>query len=183
MTATTTATVTPTVTAVLSKGCYWVDQTGLKHRYQVVSYGGNLDWAVARDLATQLRFNGVVGYLATITYSVEDTCLRDLIYDALPKIDPYGVWVGATDLQQQGVWRWVTGPEAGALVNAGGTEFTWHIGQPNIDNERCVGYMFRNNMIAGNDYPCSGNTGHITLNNAITRYLVEYTTLGNELTP
>jgi hypothetical protein len=50
----------------------------------------------------------VAGYLATITSDVEESFLKTHFGDnAL-------VWIGASDAEVEGEWRWVTGPEAAA---------------------------------------------------------------------
>jgi hypothetical protein len=43
-----------------------------------------------------------------------------------------------------------------------------------------VGYLWRGSRIDGNNFLCE-ITGYIP--NSMTRYVVEYTTMGNELTP
>jgi alpha-tubulin suppressor-like RCC1 family protein len=160
----------------VDQGCFWVDNNGLKHRYELIIHDRNVTWQAAHDAAIQRRFNGISGYLATITHPLEDACIRSMLKSRLQQVDAHGAWIGANDYGQLGVWRWVTGPESGTLVNP--VVFPWEIGQPNPDGERCVGYMYRGNKLGGNDYPCEGYNGL-----QMSRYIVEYTTMGNELTP
>ncbi|KAI4900494.1 hypothetical protein NFI96_020042 [Prochilodus magdalenae] len=57
-------------------------------------------------------------------------------------------WIGLTDIDDEGVWKWVDGS---ALT----TEFWWP-GEPNdINNEDCAGNNFRNNGSSWNDYRCN----------------------------
>jgi len=65
----------------------------------------DITWKEARDSAANLEYYGLKGYLATITSYVEN----DFIWT---KIDGIG-WIGASDEESEGAWKWVTGPEAG----------------------------------------------------------------------
>ncbi len=65
----------------------------------------DITWKEAKDSASRMTYNGLEGYLATVTSAVEN----DFIWS---KIDGIG-WIGASDEAVEGVWRWVTGPEAG----------------------------------------------------------------------
>ncbi|KAI4879495.1 hypothetical protein NFI96_029500, partial [Prochilodus magdalenae] len=57
-------------------------------------------------------------------------------------------WIGLTDTDDEGVWKWVDGS---ALT----TEFWWP-GEPNnVRNEDCAGNNFRNNGSSWNDYSCN----------------------------
>lgn len=64
-------------------------------------------WFQARDAAEDYTYGGASGYLATITSQEEN----DFIYSQLQE----NGWIGANDLDQEGEWRWVTGPENGLL--------------------------------------------------------------------
>ncbi|MDO1501350.1 T9SS type B sorting domain-containing protein [Winogradskyella maritima] len=100
------------------------------HYYVYVSSPG-ISWSAARTEASQMTLFGVQGYLATIT-SEEEAQLTG-------EQSPGTGWIGATDVQEEGVWIWVTGPEAGTQFWQGGVggstvngsfEF-WNSGEPN----------------------------------------------------
>jgi gliding motility-associated-like protein len=75
-----------------------------KHFYKFIKKL-DITWTEARDSAENMTYNGLSGYLGTITSSVEN----DFIWT---KIDGVG-WIGATDEETEGIWKWATGPEAG----------------------------------------------------------------------
>lgn len=77
-----------------------------KHFYRYVKKT-DITWKEARDSAANMQYYGLQGYLVTITSAVEN----DFIWT---KIDGIG-WIGASDEENEGAWKWVTGPEAGTL--------------------------------------------------------------------
>lgn len=101
-----------------------------QHFYQYIAIRG-IPWTEARDSAENMSLYGLQGYLATITSSIEN----DFIWT---KIDGVG-WIGANDAEVEGVWRWVTGPEAGTQFwqgnyngsAVGGRYSFWNNGEPN----------------------------------------------------
>jgi gliding motility-associated-like protein len=88
-------------------------------------------WTAARDSAQNMTYNGLKGYLATITSETENNFIWD-------KTKGVG-WIGASDSEAEGVWRWVTGPEAGTQFWQGGANgypvnsmySNWNNGEPN----------------------------------------------------
>ncbi|MEI6139407.1 MAG: PKD domain-containing protein [Mariniphaga sp.] len=81
----------------------YLAETG--HFYRYVS--SNLifwDAAKAEAESDAMMYYGLRGYLATITSLVENEFI---------KARTKGVgWIGASDREKEGVWRWITGPEA-----------------------------------------------------------------------
>lgn len=91
-------------------------------------------WDVARANAEQAELNGVpeiTGHLATITSQAENDVVAGLLTATS--------WLGGSDDEVEGVWRWVTGPEAGQQFwqgLAGGSAVNgmyenWAGGEPN----------------------------------------------------
>ncbi|UMB59632.1 T9SS type B sorting domain-containing protein [Lutibacter sp. A80] len=74
------------------------------HYYEFVPDIG-ITWSAAKDKAKSLIYNGLQGYLATIT-SVEEAQL-------IGEQAKGAGWIGGSDAETEGVWKWVTGPESG----------------------------------------------------------------------
>ena len=101
------------------------------HYYEFVD--GNVCWDAAKLNASGMSYNGLQGYLATIT-SADETAVVNGV-----KVGNY--WIGASDEDVEGEWRWKTGPEAGQLFYVGngstggstvpGMYSNWSQGEPN----------------------------------------------------
>jgi len=80
------------------------------HYYQYVS--ASVTWADALSAAGATTYNGLTGYLATITSSQENSFI-------VAKVGSNEVWMGASDINSEGVWIWEAGPENGIQFWAG----------------------------------------------------------------
>lgn len=101
------------------------------HFYKFVRQPG-IYWTAARDSARSFnrKYFGLTGYLATITSQEEN----DFIWSKLTGIG----WIGASDAEKEGEWKWMTGPEAGSKFYDHPTRTTlqgwfsfWNTGEPN----------------------------------------------------
>ncbi len=98
---------TLTVSAIKGGSAY-NPQNG--HYYEVVTAGAS--WDAANAAAATKTFNGLKGYLATITSAEENA----FILSKLPSTS----WIGANDAATEGTWTWISGPEAGTTIYTGG---------------------------------------------------------------
>jgi hypothetical protein len=78
------------------------------HFYERVQ-GFGVPWEQAKRFAESRVHAGMRGYLATITSQQENDFL------VLQWGQGGAAWIGASDTEEEGKWKWVTGPEAGTV--------------------------------------------------------------------
>lgn len=103
--------------------------TPIGHTYQFVSAPG-ISWEDAKAAADTMEDAlGRQGYLATITSEAENVAAYAATQYLLPNGLPYGhpSWLGGSDAVEEGVWRWMTGPEAGQQFSGQDLTFTTFI--------------------------------------------------------
>ncbi len=90
-----------------------------------------ITWTDAKTTAESMNYFGLQGYLATLTTPDEGQIAGEL--------SPGTGWIGASDAANEGVWKWMTGPEVGLTFwngDVGGSAPTgiysnWNNGEPN----------------------------------------------------
>ncbi|TXD52021.1 hypothetical protein ES044_11555 [Polaribacter sp. IC066] len=110
------------------------------HFYEFIA-SNNITWSNAKLAAENRTYFGRQGYLATLTSREES--------DFAGKQASGAGWIGGSDEETEGEWKWVTGPEAGTVfwrgqVNGTTPNFAfWNNNEPND---------FRGNNTTGEDY-------------------------------
>ncbi len=98
------------------------------HYYQYIPNTG-ISWTNAKNAAAASTYYGLQGYLATIT-TVEEVQISGI------QVTGAG-WIGGSDEANEGVWKWVTGPELGTTfwnggINGSSPNFAfWNANEPN----------------------------------------------------
>ncbi|CAG2187380.1 Perlucin-like protein [Mytilus edulis] len=108
-----------------------------------VSPGGK-NW---QDAVKQCKNMG--GYLAKITDSEENSWVVDMLTKSAKH--KYGYWMGSSDLQKEGDWRWVQDSSKVCFSQ-------WLPGQPsNLGNREHCGHFWSLHQFQWNDAPCGHN--------------------------
>lgn len=155
-----------------------------KHFYEFV-VAPKISWEDARNEADGKNYQGMQGYLVTITSAAENAFVS-------AKLKGQG-WIGASDQETEGVWKWVTGPEAGLHFSdqyvtgfcqattawgINGNYANWYQGEPNNCGDGGEDYAHFYPGGVWNDYP-NYVENIVEGQNRIAGYIVEYGGLEN----
>ncbi len=85
------------------------------HFYEYVN--ASVTWDQANTAASTRTYYGLQGYLATVTSAEENSFIRNKISNM--------IWLGGSDNETEGTWKWVTGPEGenGTVFYSGGSAY------------------------------------------------------------
>lgn len=150
-----------------------------KHFYKYISDRG-ISWTSAKAAAEARDYYGLQGYLATITSRIEN----DFIWT---KVKGVG-WIGASDSEVEGDWKWMTGPEAGTLFwrgNFSGTrinnEFSyWNTGEPNNRGDEDYAHVNQDPSSIPKSWNDLANNGSGVQYYIPQGYIVEYGGMKND---
>ncbi len=147
----------------------YLESTG--HYYQYIPNTG-ISWTNAKNAAAASTYYGLQGYLATIT-TVEEVQISGVQASGAG-------WIGGSDEANEGVWKWVTGPELGTtfwngVVNGSTPNFAfWNANEPNNQGEEDYAHVTAPGVGQPGSWNDLSNVGASSGNYQPKGYIVEY---------
>lgn len=141
------------------------------HYYEYVPAIG-ITWNNARTAAANRTYYGLQGYLATITAPDEAQLSGEQSAGA--------GWIGGSDEQTEGIWRWMTGPEIGMIFWNGGINGTtpnyanWNNGEPNNAGDEDYAHITAPGVGILGSWNDLSNTGEASGDYQPKGFIVEY---------
>ncbi len=139
-----------------------------QHYYQYVPNLG-ITWSSALTAAGASTYYGLQGYLATILSADEAQLCGEQSAGA--------GWIGGSDSAQEGLWKWMTGPEAGTVFWDNGPAtgfFFWNNGEPNNMGDEDYAHITAPGVGVPGSWNDLSNTGDVSGNYQPKGYIVEY---------
>lgn len=141
------------------------------HYYLFVPNIG-IKWSDAKIAAQNSNYYGLQGYLATLTSAEEAQIAGEQTSGA--------GWIGGSDEENEGTWKWMTGPEMGTVFWQGNfTGFTtnfafWNTGEPNDSGNEDYAHVTAQGVGILGSWNDLSDTGNTSGNYQPKGYIVEY---------
>ena len=143
------------------------------HYYEYIPSVG-ITWTSAKVAAESKVFFGLKGYLATVT-TIEEAKLTG-------EQAPGSGWIGGSDAETEGIWKWVAGPENGTVFWNGlangsappGVFTFWNTGEPNQSGDEDYAHVTPPNIGIIGSWNDLSNTGAPTGDYQPKGYMIEY---------
>jgi gliding motility-associated-like protein len=131
-----------------------------------------ITWSAAKAAAQASTYYGLQGYLATITSAEEAQIAGEQTTGA--------GWIGGSDEETEGTWKWMTGPELGTVFWTGNfTGFTtnyafWNTSEPNNLGDENYAHVTAPGVGITGSWNDLSNTGSASGDYQPKGYIVEY---------
>lgn len=141
------------------------------HYYLYIPNVG-ITWSAAKAAAQVSTYYGLQGYLATITSAEEAQIAGEQTTGA--------GWIGGSDEEDEGTWKWMTGPETGTVFWTGNfTGFTtnfafWNTSEPNNSGDEDYAHVTAQGIGIPGSWNDLSNTGASSGSYQPKGYIVEY---------
>lgn len=141
------------------------------HYYEYVQDIG-ITWTDAKIQAESRTYYGLQGYLATITSPDEAKLSGEQAAGA--------GWIGGSDTETEGIWKWMTGPEKGTVFWTGGitgstTNYAnWNNSEPNNLGNEDYAHITAPGVGINGSWNDLSNIGELSGNYQPKGYIVEY---------